>query len=158
MNSEVKSPPLLEKFNVLVVGNNPIELSRVFDNLNKIEGKNVITEIAFDLKSIVERLIKFQPQYILIDDNIGRPALKSMVTVLIKGRKTKDIPITVLKNSNYHEAISTGVLNYVLKENLSGESLYTALNNSLKFKKTQLFLLNAYKKRKGQLLRLITID
>ena len=155
MNSEVKSPPLLEKFNVLVVGNNPIELSRVFDNLNKIEGKNVITEIAFDLKSIVERLIKFQPQYILIDDNIGRPALKSMVSALLKGRKTKDIPITVLKNSNYHEAISTGVLNYVLKANLSGDSLYTELNNSLKFKKTQLYLLNAYKKRKRQLFRLI---
>ena len=156
MTPEIKSAPILEKFNVLVVGNNPIELSRVFDNLNKIEGKNVITEIAFDLKSIVERLIKFQPQYILIDDNIGRIALKNMVNALIKGRKTKDIPITVLKNSNYHEAISTGVLNYVLKENLSGDSLYTALNNSLKFKKTQLFLLDAYKKRKGQLLRLIT--
>lgn len=154
MTPEAKSP-LLEKFNVLVVGNNPIELSHVFDNLNKIEGKKVITEIAFDLKSIVERLIKFQPQYILIDDNIGRPALKSMVTALLKGRKTKDVPITVLKNSNYHEAISTGVLNYVLKENLSGDSLYTALNNSLKFKKTQLYLLDAYKKRKGQLLRLI---
>lgn len=155
MSSEIKSPPLLEKLSVLVVGNNPIELSRIFDNLNKIEGKNVITEIAFDLKSIIERLIKFQPQYILIDDNIGRPALKNMVTALLKGRKTKDIPITVLKNSNYHEAISTGVLNYVLKENLNGDSLYTALNNSLKFKKTQLFLLNAYKARKGQLLRLI---
>jgi hypothetical protein len=155
MIPELKSPPLLEKFNVLLVGNNPIELSHVLDNLNKVEGKNVITEIAFDLKSIVERLIKFQPQYILIDDNIGRVALKNMVTVLIKGRKTKDIPITVLKNSNYHEAISTGVLNYVLKENLSGDSLYTALNNSIKFKRTQLFLLNAYKKRKGQLLRLI---
>lgn len=155
MNSEVKSSPLLEKFNVLVVGNNPIELSRVFDNLNKIEGKKVMTEIAFDLKSIVERLIKFQPQYILIDDNIGRPALKSMVSALLKGRKTKDIPITVLKNSNYHEAISTGVLNYVLKANLSGDSLYTELNNSLKFKKTQLYLLNAYKKRKGQLFRLM---
>jgi len=156
MTSEIKSTSIPENFNVLVVGNNPIELSRVFDNLNKIEGKNVITEIAFDLKSIVERLIKFQPQYILIDDNIGRTALKSMVTALVKGRKTKDIPITVLKNSNYHEAISTGVLNYVLKENLSGDSLYTALNNSLKFKKTQLFLLDAYRKRKGQLLRLIT--
>jgi CheY-like chemotaxis protein len=158
MTPDIKSTPVPENFNVLVVGNNPIELSSVFENLNKIKDKNVIAEIAFDLKSIVERLIKFQPQYILIDDNIGRVALKKMVTVLIKGRKTKDIPITVLKNSNYHEAISTGVLNYVLKENLSGETLYTALNNSLKFKKTQLFLLNAYKKRKGQLLRLITID
>jgi CheY-like chemotaxis protein len=156
MIPEVKPSPVSENLNVLVVGNNPIELSRVFDKLNKIQGKNIITEIAFDLKSIVERLIKFQPQYILIDDNIGRAELKSTIAALLKRRKTKDIPITVLKNSNYHEAISVGVMNYILKENLSGESLHTALQNSEKFKKTQLYLLNAYRKRKGQLLRFMT--
>jgi len=155
METEVKSLPILEKLNVLVVGNNPIELSRVFDSLNKIHGKKVITEIAFDLKSIYERLIRFRPHYILIDDNIGRSELKTAVSALLNARRTKDIPITVLKNSNYHEAISTGVLNYVLKENLTGDSLYTALRNSLKFRKTQLYLYNAYKKRKGQLMRLI---
>jgi CheY-like chemotaxis protein len=155
MVSEIKSTPVLQKLNVLIVGNNPIELTRVFDNLSKIKDKDVMTEIAFDLKSIFERLLKFQPQYILIDDNIGKIELRNTVKALGKGRKTRHIPITVLKNSNYHEAISTGVLNYVLKENLSGDSLYTALNNSVKFRKTQLLLLNAYKKRKGQLLRLI---
>ncbi len=156
MIPEVKSLPISEKFNVLVIGNNPIELSKVSDNLNKIEGKNVITEIAFDLKSIFERLLKFQPQYILIDDNIGRSALRTMVNTLVKGRKTKDIPITVLKNSNYQETIGTGVMNYVLKDNISGDSLYKELNNSLKVKRTQQLFLHAYKKRKGQLMRLIT--
>ena len=144
-----------EKLKVLVVWNNPIELGRVFDTLHKIRDARIITEIAFDLKSIVERLIRFSPHYILIDDNIGKSELKNAVNTLLSERKTKNIPITILKSSNYHEAINTGVMNYVLKENLTGDSLHTALKNSLKFKKTQLYLLNAYKKRKGQLKRLL---
>lgn len=141
--------------NILVVGNNPIELSKVFDNLKSIHGHKIMTEIAFDLKSIYERLIKFRPQYIVIDDNIGRSELKSTISALLSSRKTRHIPITILKNSNYEEAASTGVLNYILKENLSGDALYVALKNSLKFRKTELYLYDAYKKRKGQLLRLI---
>lgn len=147
--------PLPEKLKVLVVGNNPIELGRVFDTLHKIRDAGIITEIAFDLKTILERLIRFRPNYILIDDNIGKIELKNAVSMLLSERKTKNIPITILKSSNYHEAINTGVMNYVLKENLTGESLHTALKNSLKFRKTQLYLLNAYKKRKGQLKRLL---
>jgi hypothetical protein len=60
-----------------------------------------------------------------------------------------------LKNSNYQEAMNTGVMNYILKDSITGESLYTALKNSLKFKKTQLYLHQAYKRRKGQLLRVL---
>jgi len=154
METEVKLPAS-EKLKVLVVGNNPIELGRVFDSLHKIRDTKIITEIAFDLKSILERLVRFSPHYILIDDNIGKSELKDAVHTLLNERKTKNIPITILKSSNYHEAINTGVMNYVLKESLTGESLHTALKNSLKFKKTQLYLLNAYKKRKGQLKRLL---
>jgi hypothetical protein len=144
-----------EKLKVLVVGNNPIELGRVFDTLHKIRDTGIITEIAFDLKSILERLIHFSPNYILIDDNIGKLELKVAVDALHHERKTKNVPITILKSSNYHEAINTGVMNYVLKESLTGESLHIALKNSLKFKKTQLYLSKAYKKRKGQMMRLL---
>lgn len=156
METVVNVAPPYEKVNILVVGNNPIELSRVFDSLHKIKNKQVITEIAFDLKSIFERLVRFKPEYILIDDNIGRAELKNAVRALLNDRKTKDIPITVLKNSNYQEAISTGVLNFILKENLNGDALYNALKNSLKFRKTQLYLYSAYKRRKGQLMRLVS--
>jgi len=144
-----------EELNVLVVGNNPIDLSQTFESLTKIRDQKVIAEIAFDLASILDRLAHFRPNFILIDDNIGRMELQLTVQALLKNRKTKHIPITVLKNSNYHEAMNTGVMNYVLKRNLTGESLYTALKNSLKFKKTQLYLQQAYKKRKGQLLRIL---
>ncbi len=147
---------LLEELHVLVVGNNPTELGRVFDSLNRIPGKRIITEIAFDLRTIADRLARFTPNFILIDDNIGKSELKNSVRALMRYRKTKEIPITVLKNSNYQEAIDSGVLNYILKEHLTGESLYNAFKNSVKFRQTHQYLYSAYKKRKGQLARLLT--
>lgn len=148
-----KSSTQNEELNVLVVGNNPIELTRTFESLKKIRDHKISTEIAFDLRSIIDRLAHFRPNYIVLDDNLGQLQLKAAVVVLLRNRKTKNIPITILKNSNYHEAMNTGVMNYILKDSITGESLYTALKNSLKFKKTQLFLQQAYKRRKGQLLR-----
>jgi CheY-like chemotaxis protein len=143
----------MQTLNVLLVGNNPIEMGRVLEKLNQIRGQKIITEIAFDMKSIVERLLKFQPNFILIDDNIGRNELVASVNSLSANRATKDVPITVLKNSNYTESLaSSSILDYLLKQNLSPEDLYKTLKNSLRFRKTQLFLHNAYRKRTGQLM------
>lgn len=144
-----------EELNVLIIGNNPTELSRVFESLEGIPGKHISAEIAFDLETIFERLARFTPKFILIDDNIGRGELKTAVSALLKYRKTKRIPITVLKNSNYHEAINSGVMNYILKNDLTGESLYRALTNSVKFKNTQRYLFKSYKKRRRQIQRIL---
>lgn len=144
---------LSQTLRILVVGNNPIELSKLLTRIQKINDKRVAIEIAFDIQSISSRLEKFKPDYILIDDNIGRSALKEIVSLLLRTKETKDIPITVLKNSNYTEAIGSGVMDYLLKETLTGESLHRALTNSIKFRKTQQYLYQAYRKRKGQLLR-----
>lgn len=154
MQSEIKSKRVFQDLNVLLVGNNPIELSRVFDNIRSVPGSRILTEIAFDIKTIFERLVNFRPNYILIDDNIGKVALKNAVKMLSKDKKTKNVPIAILKNSNYEEVFSVGVMDYILKENINGQSLYTALTNSLKFRRTQLYLYKALKKRKGQLRKL----
>lgn len=145
-----------EQFDILLIGNNPIELSKVFDHIRQTKGQKIVTEIAFDLKSGIQRLIKFRPTHIVIDDNIGRTPLYEAVNALSHHAKTKNVPITIIKNSNYLEAITFGVMNYVLKDNLTGDSLFVALKNSLKFKKTQEYLKNAYRKRKGKFLRAIS--
>lgn len=145
-----------EDLNILVVGNNPIDLSHTFNSLNQIRNHRVVTEIAFNINGLLERLANFKPNFILVDDNIGRIELAAIVKALLAHRKTRHVPITVLKNSNYIETLNTGVLNYLLKDDVSSDSLYTAFRNSLKFQKTQAYLSQAYTKRKGQLLRLIT--
>ena len=154
MEAREKRKRVSENLNVLLIGNNPIELSRIFDDIRNVPGRNILTEIAFDIKTIVERLMNFTPNYILIDDNIGKLELKNAVKLLGKDKKTKNIPIAILKNSNYEEVFSVGVMDYILKENINGNSLFTAITNSLKFRRTQLYLYKAFKRRKGQLKRL----
>ena len=154
METKVQFSKTGEPLNVLLIGNNPIDLGKTLDKLNQIHSRKIITEIAFDLQSILERLMKFKPNFILIDDNIGRSELSETIHTLSKSRKTKDVPITVLKNSNYQESSSFGILDFVLKQNFSAESFYSILKNSLKFRRTQLFLYRAYQKRKKQLKKL----
>jgi len=154
METKIVNSKALEPLHILLIGNNPIEMGSVLEKLKQVRGQRIITEIAFDLKSIVERLIRFRPNFIFIDDNIGRTELHETVTTLSNNRKTKDIPITVLKNSNYHESMaSSSILDYLLKQNLSTEDLYKTVKNSLRFQKTQLYLYQAYKKRKNKLSR-----
>lgn len=154
METKIQLTKSSEPLHVLLIGNNPIDLTKTLEKLNQIHGRRIITEIAFDLRSIVERLIKFNPNYILIDDNIGKSELTQAINTLSKRRNTKDVPITVLKNSNYRESSTSGILDYVLKQNFSAESFYSMLRNSLKFKRTQLFLYKAYQSRKKQLHKL----
>lgn len=143
-----------DSLNVLLIGNNPMELGTVLEQLKQVRAQKIITEIAFDLKGIVDRLIMFNPNFIFIDDNIGRTELRETVKQLSANRKTKDIPITVLKSSNYHEALGSGsILDYLLKQNLSTDALYNTVKNSLRFRKTQRYLQKIYQKRKTEILR-----
>jgi hypothetical protein len=151
----VKEINTQESIEVLMVGNNPIDLSRIVERLQEIKSKTIVTKFAFDLKSSLQCLMKFKPSFIIIDDNIGKSELGLSVQAFSRKRKTKDIPITIIKNYNYEPVMSIGPLNYVLKSNLSGELLYKALTNSLKYRKTQDYLKLVYRKRKGQLRQLL---
>lgn len=143
------------EMNVLVMGNNPIELTGVFEKLKYLSDKKVAMEIAFDLKSCKERLSKFTPNYIFIDDNLGRQRLTQLVRFFSIRQGTKDVPITILKNSNLQESFSGRVMNYLLKENLTAETLYTAISDSILAFRAQMTMLKTYQKRKGQLKRLL---
>jgi DNA-binding NarL/FixJ family response regulator len=155
METNLQNTKALDPINILLIGNNPIEMGSVLEKLKQVRGQRIITEIAFDLKSILQRLMRFNPNFIFIDDNIGKNELMETVKSLSSNKKTKDVPITVLKNSNYHESLaSSSILDYLLKQNLSPEDLYKTVKNSLRFRRTQLYLYQAYKKRKDQLLKI----
>jgi CheY-like chemotaxis protein len=159
MKVKLKSELSPESVNILLVGNNPIEMSSMLDTIAKVPGRKIMTEIAFDVKSSGQRLLKFQPTYILIDDNIGRSELTQTVDSFVHNQKTRNVPITVLKNSNYEEAVvSADIMDYLLKKNLTAESLYNAIKNTLKFRRTRQYLLDAYNRRKEMLLKLVVAD
>lgn len=156
MQKLFKSTPASESVQILLIGNNPIEMSTMLSTIANVPGRKIITEIAFDVKSSWERLLKFQPNFILIDDNIGKAELSHAVDSLTHHEKTRHVPITVLKNSNYEEAVvSADILDYLLKKNLTAESLYSTIKNTLKFRRTRQFLMEAYTKRKGLLSNLV---
>lgn len=137
------------ELHVLLMGNNPIDMSSIKEKLGQIRNTKVITEIAFDVKSLLERLMNFKPNYILIDDNIGKLELAQAVNALSQKNTTRNIPIAVLKNSNYQESYAANtVLDYLLKNNLSSDRLYNTLRNSIRLRKTQAFLHKAYSKKK----------
>jgi hypothetical protein len=140
-----------DSLQVLMLGNNPIELNRVLERLQEVKTRTIITEFAFDLKSSLQCLVKFRPSFIIIDDNIGKSELDLSVRTFSNQRKTKHVPITIIKNSNYEQVVNYGPLNYVLKSNLTGDLLYRALANSMKNRKAQEYLKLVYRKRKGQL-------
>ncbi len=87
METSIQTPHPTGPVNILVVGNNPIEMGYILDKLNQVNSIRVITEIAFDVRSILERLAHFNPSLILIDDNIGRPELKETVSKLTASKK-----------------------------------------------------------------------
>lgn len=159
MDTSLPTSHSQESVNILLIGNNPIEMSSMLDTIAKVPGRKIITEIAFDVKSSWQRLVKFQPTFILIDDNIGRSELSQTVDSFVHNSKTRDVPITVLKNSNYEEAVvSADIMDYLLKKNLTAESLYNAIKNTLKFRRTRQYLLDAYNKRKELLLKLVVVE
>ena len=148
MKSTAQNPNSLH---VLLIGNNPMEMGTVLDKLKQVRAQKIITEIAFDLRSILERLMRFNPNFIFIDDNIGRSELQETLKQLSSNRKTKDVPITVLKSSNYHEALgASSVLDYLLKQNLSADALYNTVKNSFRLRRTQAYLHKIYQKRKRE--------
>ncbi|MCZ8071416.1 MAG: hypothetical protein ACK5UP_14125 [Bacteroidota bacterium] len=146
---------VLQSWQLLLIGNNPIELSSVVDRLKEIRHQPIVAQFAFDLRSSLQCLSKFAPSYILIDDNIGTDELKETVQEFAHNRKTKDVPITIIKNSNYQATLFDTPLDYVLKSNLSSDRILKTLNRSTTARDAQTFLKRAYQKRKGLLSQLL---
>lgn len=143
--------PVNESINVFLIGNNPIELSTVYDKLKEIKSRTFKTEIGFELKGLVNKIRKFSPSCILIDDNLSRLDIVKLIKSLSSDSRTKNIPITVIKNSNYREGFGE-VQDYVLKESMTSDSLASSILNAIKFKRMQFYVYKKYKKNKSRLL------
>jgi response regulator RpfG family c-di-GMP phosphodiesterase len=137
-----------ESINVYLIGNNPIELSSIYEKLKAIKNRTFNTEIGFELKGLVKKIRKFSPSCILIDDNLERLHIKKLLKGLSANIQTRDIPITVIKNSNYKEGFGE-VEDYVLKDVLTSESLFLSINNSIRLSKMHRFILKKYRKNKS---------
>lgn len=137
--------------NVFLLGNNPIELSTIYSQLKAVKKNPFRTEIGFDSKDLFQRILKFKPSCLLIDDNIDKIYLKSLIKKLGTSAKTQNIAITVLKNSNYFEGNVEEAQEYVLKQSATPEQLLRSITNAIKLKRMQTYVYRNYKKGKFQL-------
>ena len=136
---------------VLLVGNNPIELSDIHETMKKSRKVQFESDFVFDVGDLAKRLSRFNPDYIVIDDNLGKKDLNRVFKLLRNDSATASIPITIVQNSNIDNLPREGADEFILKNNVTPKSLTRALFNSLKVHEMRNYLRQSYLKRKQKL-------
>jgi PleD family two-component response regulator len=108
-----------ETIPVLIIGNNPIEMTQVYNILVSNSSKNYLADVCFDVKDSFNRITKQKPSVILIDDNLLGDDINKLVKVLRSNARTKDIKIIVLKSTNWNYNVIDNVDDYILKDTVS---------------------------------------
>jgi CheY-like chemotaxis protein len=126
-----------EQIKVLLIGNNPIEMTNVYDKLRSYRSKNYIADVCFSVQDSVKKMLKAKPDCVLIDDNVVVSQLKEFFNNLKKNGKLKNIPIVLLKSTNFSSAIQNDAQDYLLKGNLDSEILNNTIEKNLRIRQLQ---------------------
>jgi len=140
------------EISVLLVGNNPIEMSAIYEKLHGLKDKITNIETAFSQEDMLRKINLMHPNCILLDDNIGLNPLKTIINN-INALSKEAISVTLLKSQNRQE-LTSGVQEYLMKDGLDGIRIYNALRNALRFKKTQQFFRIKYYSGKRNIKRM----
>jgi CheY-like chemotaxis protein len=119
------------KIPVLIIGNNPIEITSVFDVLMSIRTKSYFADVCFDVRDSFNRIAKSKPELVLIDDNLMIDDVRKLVRVLKQNSKTKDIKIIVLKSNNWNYAVIDHVDDYIIKDTIDAAILDKVIEKNL---------------------------
>jgi len=138
----------------LLIGNNPIEMSRIYDQLKRASGARYITSIAFSLSDGLKKAIATSPSCILVDDNMENKVISELTDNLNNDSRTSDIPVALLKSSNYRSISASGIQEYLLKDYLDTERLTKSIRNLMKYKRMRLYLYKSYKVSKRRMKKL----
>lgn len=110
--------------NVLLVGNNPLELAHCSQLLSDFKRRKFKIETAFNSEECFKNCAKLKPAAIILDDSVGFMNLMEITEKLHKDSRFHDIPVIVLKNSNYyHAGMSENAVEFLLKDSLETEGL-----------------------------------
>lgn len=136
-----------DNLNVMVIGNNPAELSGYLKKLSSFQGVRFITGFCFNLRKSMMEIRNWNPQYIVIDDCFSREQIRKFIRRIRRNVKTQEIPVALLKSNNKHILIPD-IQDYLLKENFTPERLLHAIRNSRNMRKAQVILYRTYKRSK----------
>lgn len=120
-----------EHVNVLIIGNNPIEITSIYNGLNEYRGKNYIADVCFNIKDSLGKMLKRKPDCILLDDNLLLDQIKLLISKIRENSRFSGIPIVLLKSSNFNFAFGNEVQDFLLKANLSTEILSSTIEKNI---------------------------
>ncbi len=120
-----------ETIPVLIIGNNPIEMTQFYNILVSNASKNYVADVCFDVKDSFNRITNQKPSVILIDDNLLLDDINKLVKVLKSNAKTKDIKIIALKSNNWNYNVIDNVDDYILKNTISSGMLDRIIDKNL---------------------------
>jgi len=127
-----------EVISVLLIGNNPIEMTSLYDILNSNKKSNYLTEVCFDVYDSFSLMNRIKPDVILLDDNLNSEDTSHFMKVLRSNSKTKHIKVILLKSSNWNLNIFDHMDDYVLKDTLSSTLIDRLITRNLKQKYFQI--------------------
>ena len=141
-----------DNLNVILIGNNPSELSGYLSKLSNFQGVRFITSFRFNLMKSLMEIRKWKPHYIVIDDYFPTRQIRKFVKRIRRNVETQEIPVAILKSNNRHLPV-TGVQDFLLKENFSAERLFNAIRNSRNIRKAQIILYKTCKRSRKHILK-----
>lgn len=151
-SSGVFTPP--NRLSVLLISNNPIEMSKIYEYIKKVRGRSITLNTAFSMAECVGKALRLRPDCILIDDSFSKSQIEEMVTKVNK-HKNINTSFALLKTSNYGVAAANGIQEFMLKDDLSSEKLVRSILNAMRLKQTQNFLVRTYRVNKRLMKRII---
>ncbi len=119
------------KIPVLLIGNNPIEMTSIYNILIGIRSKNYLADFCFNVKDSIERITKSKPEVVFIDDNLIFDDIRKLIRVLRQNARTKLIKIIALKSSNWNYHIIDNVDDYLLKDTINSDALDRIITKNL---------------------------
>ena len=125
-------------------------MSEIHDRLRNYRMGHLNASFTFELKGLLHKIIKMKPKSVLIDEGYKKEELQKVISSLMSHAKTKHIPITLIKHSNY-SGVNLGVDDYVLGSALTAEYLLSSIKYSPRFKKTSNYLKGVYQNPKSKL-------
>lgn len=120
-----------ESLPILIIGNNPIEMTSIYNFLIGIRSKNYLADVCFDIQDSFDKITKGRPEVIFVDDNLSESDINKLVRVLNQNEKTKHIKIIVLKSSNWNYQVVDNAHDYILKDTINADNLDRLIEKSL---------------------------
>ncbi|BDD00286.1 response regulator [Persicobacter psychrovividus] len=124
-----------QSLRVLMLGNNPIELGRLYDLLQASKEQEYQLEVSFNEHDALRKATNFKPDCIVLDDNLDKEQIQHFSEMLQQDQYLRHVPITLVKNSNRWSVVAKGIHEYVLKNMLSTKTLSRAVLNAVRYGK-----------------------